>query len=93
MAIRKVILRVLRIGALLMGVLLLGFLSGCWNWFVESHVFFPDTTIEQTPEDFNLPFEDIWFTSSDSVRLHGWLIPASSPNYLLLFCHGNAGNI
>jgi len=93
MAIRKVILRVLRIGALLVGVLLLGFLSGCWNWFVESQVFFPDTTIEQTPKDFNLPFEDIWFTSSDSVRLHGWLIPAPSLNHLLLFCHGNAGNI
>ena len=93
MAIRKLILRVLRIGALLLGVLILGFLSGCWNWFVESQVFFPDTTIEQTPVDFDLPFEDIWFTSSDSVRLHGWLIPASSLNHLLLFCHGNAGNI
>jgi len=93
MAIKKVILRVLRIGALLLGVLLLGFLSGCWNWFVESQVFFPDTAIEQTPVDLNLPFEDIWFTSSDAVRLHGWLIPASSPDYLLLFCHGNAGNI
>ena len=93
MAIRKVILRVLRIGTLLLGVLLLGFLSGCWNSFVESMVFFPDTTIEQTPVDLDLQFEDIWFTSSDSVRLHGWLIPASSPNHLLLFCHGNAGNI
>ncbi|UCG19809.1 MAG: alpha/beta hydrolase [Deltaproteobacteria bacterium] len=93
MAIKKVILRVLRIGALLLGVLLLGFLSGCWNWFVESQVFFTDTAIEQTPLDLNLPFEDIWFTSSDAVRLHGWLIPASSPDYLLLFCHGNAGNI
>ena len=93
MAIRKVIIKVLRIAALLLGVLLLGFISGCWNWFVESQVFFPDTTIEKTPVDFNLPFEDVWFTSSDSVRLNGWLIPASSPNRLLLFCHGNAGNI
>ena len=93
MAIRKVITKVLRIGALLLGVLLLGFLSGCWNWFVESQVFFPDTTIEQTPVDFDLPFEDIWFTSSDSVRLNAWLIPASSANRLLLFCHGNAGNM
>jgi len=74
-------------------VLLLGFLGGCWNWFVESQVFFPDTTIEQTPAELDLPFEDIWFNSSDSVRLHGWLIPASSPNHLLLFCHGNGGNI
>ena len=93
MAIRKVIIKVLRIAALLLGVLLLGFISGCWNWFVESQVFFPDTTIEKTPVDFSLPFEDVWFTSSDSVRLNGWLIPASSPNRLLLFCHGNAGNI
>ena len=93
MAIRKVIIKVLRIAALLLGVSLLGFISGCWNWFVESQVFFPDTTIEKTPVDFNLPFEDVWFTSSDSVRLNGWLIPASSPNRLLLFCHGNAGNI
>jgi fermentation-respiration switch protein FrsA (DUF1100 family) len=83
----------MRIWALLLGVLLLGLLSGCWNWFVESLVFFPETTIEQTPADLDLPFEDIWFSSSDSVRLHGWLIPASSPNHLLLFCHGNAGNI
>ena len=93
MGIKKLILRVLRVGALLLGVLVLGFLSGCWNRFVESLVFFPDTTIEQTPVDLDLPFDDIWFTSSDSVRLHGWLIPASSPNHLLLFCHGNAGNI
>jgi fermentation-respiration switch protein FrsA (DUF1100 family) len=93
MAIRKFIFRLLRIGALLLGVLLLGFLSGCWDWFIEKQVFFPDTTIEQTPADLDLPFEDIWFTSNDSVRLHGWLIAASSPKYLLLFCHGNAGNI
>ena len=93
MATRKITLRILRIGVLLVGVLLLVFLSGCWNWFVERQVFFPDTTIEHTPADFDLPFEDIWFTSSDSVRLHGWLIPASSPDRLLLFCHGNAGNI
>ena len=93
MAIRKIILRLLRIGALLLGVAVLSFLSGCWSWFVEKQVFFPDTTIEQTPADFDLPFEDIWFTSSDSVRLHGWLIPASPSNHILLFCHGNAGNI
>jgi len=93
MAIRKVIIRLLRILALLLGVLALSFLSGCWNWFVEKQVFFPDTTIEQTPADFDLPFEDIWFTSSDSIRLHGWLIPASPSTHILLFCHGNAGNI
>jgi len=74
-------------------VLVLSFLSGCWNWFIESHVFFPDRTIEQTPTDFGLRYEDIWFESGDGVRLHGWLVPAPAPTHLLLFCHGNAGNI
>jgi hypothetical protein len=90
---RKIVVRLLRILALLLGVLVLTFLSGCWNWFVESQVFFPDKTIVQTPADFGLGFEDIWFDSSDGVRLHGWLVSASPPGHLLLFCHGNAGNI
>lgn len=93
MAIRKIIIRLLRIGVLLLGVLALSFLSGCWSWFVEKQVFFPDKTIVQTPADYDLPFEDVWFTSSDSVRLHGWLISAVPSKYILVFCHGNAGNI
>jgi fermentation-respiration switch protein FrsA (DUF1100 family) len=90
---RKIVVRLLRILALLLGVLVLSFLSGCWNWFVESQVFFPDKSIVQTPADFGLGFDDIWFDSSDGVRLHGWLVSASPPSRLLLFCHGNAGNI
>jgi fermentation-respiration switch protein FrsA (DUF1100 family) len=93
MAMRKIVLRLLRIGALLLGVLALSFLSGCWNRVVESQVFFPDKTIEQTPADFGLRYEDVWFESGDGVRLHGWLVPASALTHLLLFCHGNAGNI
>ena len=90
---RKSVVRLLKIVGLLLGVLVLSFLTGCWNWFIESQVFFPDRTIDQTPADFGLRYEDIWFESADHVRLHGWLIPASTPTYLLLFCHGNAGNI
>jgi fermentation-respiration switch protein FrsA (DUF1100 family) len=93
MAMGKIVLRVLRIGALVLGVLALSFLSGCWNWFIESQVFFPDKTIEQNPTDLGLPYEDIWFESIDGVRLHGWLVPVKGANHLLLFCHGNAGNI
>ena len=83
----------LRFGGLVTGVLLLGLLSSGCNWFIESQVFFPNKTIEQTPAEIGLPFRDIRFKSSDGVRLHGWLVPASPPTRLLLFCHGNAGNI
>ncbi len=38
--------------------------------------------------------EDVWITTSDKVRLHGWLFRAAAPHApLLLFFHGNAGNI
>jgi hypothetical protein len=90
---RKIIVRFLRIIALLLGVLLLGFLSGCWNWLVEKQTFLPDNTIEQTPSAFGLSYEDVWFESQDGVQLHGWLVPALADSHLLLFCHGNAGNI
>lgn len=35
--------------------------------------------------------EDISITASDGVRLHGWLFRANGP--LLVYCHGNAGNL
>lgn len=38
--------------------------------------------------------QDLWFTASDGVRLHGWLFRAREPEApLILWCHGNAGNI
>lgn len=38
-------------------------------------------------------FEDAWFTSVDGVRLHGWYVPHPNPRAVVLFCHGNAGNL
>jgi len=40
-----------------------------------------------------LAFEDAWFTSADGTRLHGWYVPHPRPRAVVLFCHGNAGNV
>ncbi len=43
-----------------------------------------------------LPLEDVWFEASDRVRLFGWFVPGRGgrDNHpVLLWCHGNAGNI
>lgn len=40
-----------------------------------------------------LPIEDAWFESADGVRLHGWYLRHEQPRAVVLFCHGNAGNI
>lgn len=61
--------------------------------FIESMIFFPDTVVVQSPSDYGLEFKDEWFGNDDGPRLHGWIVPAEEPEALLLFCHGNAGNI
>ncbi|MEN6450901.1 MAG: alpha/beta hydrolase [Thermoguttaceae bacterium] len=43
------------------------------------------------PRDLN--FEDAWFTAADGTRLHGWYVPHEQPRAVILFCHGNAGNV
>jgi hypothetical protein len=55
-------------------------------------VFFPDPMLVGTPGDFGLAYEEVWFTAQDGVRLHGWWVPKEGAPVLLWF-HGNAGNI
>lgn len=38
-------------------------------------------------------FEDAWFTASDGTKLHGWYLHHPKPRAVVLFLHGNAGNI
>lgn len=56
-------------------------------------IFHPSTSIDQTPSQVGLEFEDIFFTARDGVRLNGWLIPHRKARSTLVWFHGNAGNI
>ena len=40
-----------------------------------------------------LPLEDVWFEAADGTRLFGWYVQAAGSPGVLLWCHGNAGNI
>lgn len=39
--------------------------------------------------------EDVWFETSDGVRLHGWLVRADveAPGATVIYFHGNGGNL
>ena len=56
-------------------------------------VFFPEKTLALTPEDLHLDYEEIHLSTEDGMRLHGWLFPLEGESPIILFCHGNAGNI
>lgn len=40
-----------------------------------------------------LPLEDVWFQAADGVRLFGWYVESAADRPVMLWCHGNAGNI
>lgn len=44
-------------------------------------------------EPSGLKFSDAWITSRDSTRIHGWYCPAEEPQAVVLYCHGNGGNL
>ncbi len=76
-------------------------------WFDQAHfIFFPSGPEYLTPVGFKVPFQDVWvpvpFSSQENFassgnsspeRLHGWWLPNPSSNRVLLYLHGNGGNI
>jgi uncharacterized protein len=40
-----------------------------------------------------LPLEEVWLTVNESVTIFGWFVNAGPTRPVLLWCHGNAGNI
>ncbi len=52
----------------------------------------PGRTLTMTPTDVGMDFQDVSIATTDGVMLHGWFIAGRSSRVLLFF-HGNAGNI
>jgi fermentation-respiration switch protein FrsA (DUF1100 family) len=61
--------------------------------FQERLVYFPTRAWDATPSDAGLPYQEVWFEAADGVKLSGWFIPAESARGIILFFHGNGGNI
>jgi fermentation-respiration switch protein FrsA (DUF1100 family) len=60
-----------------------------------SMLYFPSKEIAATPAHIGLPFEEVSFRTTDGVQIAAWYIPAQPANErgVVLFSHGNAGNI
>lgn len=61
----------------------------------EKLVYFPAVGREQvaTPAQMGLPHEELTLRTKDGVRLHAWYVSVPQPRGVVLFLHGNAGNI
>jgi fermentation-respiration switch protein FrsA (DUF1100 family) len=78
--------------------LLVAFLVGCvvvfcgLRWIEFSITFHPTRAVfSERPRHA----EDVWFTTADRVRLHGWYFPSeTTPSAAtIIYFHGNGGNI
>jgi fermentation-respiration switch protein FrsA (DUF1100 family) len=62
--------------------------------FIENSIIFhPNTQLDDNPSNWELFYKDIQFLTPDGQKLHGWFFPLSEKSPVLIFCHGNAGNI
>ncbi|MGI9235802.1 MAG: alpha/beta hydrolase [Woeseiaceae bacterium] len=52
----------------------------------------PGRALVMTPTDVGMDYQDVSIETTDGVTLHGWFIGGRS-SQVLLFFHGNAGNI
>lgn len=63
--------------------------------FFEHFFYYPDSRDRGSPADEHVAYEDVTFTTSDGVSLHGWFLPAATrpAKGTVLHLHGNAANI
>lgn len=61
----------------------------------KNMVFFPIKELALTPGQLGLDYEDVYINLAVNEKIHGWYFPVSDSgnSKVVLFCHGNAGNI
>jgi pimeloyl-ACP methyl ester carboxylesterase len=62
-------------------------------FYQSSFVYYPDRQLVATPKQFGLSYEAVSFKTTDDLTLSGWYVPAEKARGIILFFHGNAGNI
>lgn len=77
-------------------VIVVGFIA--YVRYIEKRtVFLPSIgRLEGVPTEAGMAYEDVFITTDDLVKIHGWFIPAKNnakDALTFLFFHGNAGNI
>jgi fermentation-respiration switch protein FrsA (DUF1100 family) len=59
----------------------------------DTFIFFPSPYPQGRWNPKGLQFEDAHFQAADGTPLHGWYVHRDDPRAVILFCHGNAGNV
>jgi len=63
--------------------------TGC----VASFIYFPEAEIQAVPEQLGISPQWVFFETQDRVRLTAWYVPREDARGVVLFFHGNGGNV
>jgi fermentation-respiration switch protein FrsA (DUF1100 family) len=79
----------------ILGSLVLGYLGLVALVYVRQAkmLYFPTRQLEATPAAMGLAFDEVTIKTSDGLNISAWYIPSARSRGVVLFCHGNAGNI
>jgi predicted alpha/beta-fold hydrolase len=89
-------------GGILIFILLLIALGGAFYNYQDMLLYYPEQpesarVFVQTPNTLGLPYQNVYLTTQDGVRINGYLIMQPSERIktspTVLYFHGNAGNI
>lgn len=73
-------------------VVALGLVVGV-RFLEPAFAFFPTAGETETPRDAGVPFEASTVTTRDGERLRVWTLPHPAPRALVVYFHGNGGNL
>lgn len=62
--------------------------------FLENRLIYPAPRYPAGDwEAAHLPHEDVYFSSADGTKLHGWYVEHPQPRAVILYCHGNGEHV
>lgn len=59
----------------------------------NAFIYYPLKEIDVDPVNIGFVYEDLIITTYDGIKLNAWYFKNNDDSPILLFCHGNAGNI
>lgn len=73
----------------------LALLSLSWGGCLieDSLIYYPEAEMDISPADYALPYEELMLRTEDGVTIHAWTIRPDVRKPIIIFFHGNAGNI
>ncbi|MBV1925462.1 MAG: alpha/beta hydrolase, partial [Dokdonia sp.] len=68
-------------------------LCGGVYFFQESLIFHPSQLAQEYVYEFEQPFDEVFLDAEDEARLNGIHFRATDPKGVILYFHGNAGDL